>query len=69
MTINFDKEGIPVKDKSFREFKTAYLIGMTKVQKYVECIADRLKVKYNLTDEQYMDAVDVIVNEQFIQKP
>lgn len=68
MKINFDESGNPVNDKSFKDFKTDYLKGMTKVQKYVECIADRLKVKYDLTDEQYMDVVDVIVNEQFIPK-
>lgn len=69
MDINFDQSCNLLKDNVFKDFKTDYLIGMTKVQKYVECIVDRLKVKYNLTDEQYMDAVDVIVNEQFIQKP
>ncbi len=48
-----------------RNFKIDYLIGMTKVQRYVECIADKLKVKYDLTDDQYIDLVDHISNEQF----
>ena len=65
MDIKLDQSGNPVQDKTFKDFKTDYLIGMTRIQKYVECIADKLKVKYNLTDDQYIDLVDIINNEQF----
>lgn len=65
MTINFKQGGNPVKDKAFKDFKTDYLRGMTKVQKYIECIADKLKLKHDLTDDQYIDLVDYISNEQF----
>ncbi|MBO4960584.1 hypothetical protein [Butyricimonas sp.] len=65
MDIKLDQSGNPVQDKTFKDFKTDYLIGMTRIQKYVECIADKLKVKYNLTDDQYIDLVDIISNEQF----
>ena len=63
MDIKLDQSGNPVQDKTFKDFKTDYLIGMTRIQKYVECIADKLKVKYNLTDDQYIDLVDIISNE------
>lgn len=65
MDIKLDQSGNPVQDKTFKDLKTDYLIGMTRIQKYVECIADKLKVKYNLTDDQYIDLVDIISNEQF----
>lgn len=63
MAINFDKSGNPVKDKSFKNFKTDYLKSMTKVQKFVEHEVDKLKVKYNLTNSQYDNIVDVIAND------
>ncbi len=65
MDIKFDKSGNLVKNKTFKDFKTDYLIGMTRIQKYVECIADKLKVKYDLTNDQYINLVDTISNEQF----
>lgn len=64
MEIKFDEKGNLVKDQGYKDFKTDYLIGMTRVYSFVEGIKDELKVKYKLTTDEYVKLADFISNEQ-----
>lgn len=61
--IVFD-DNIPRQNKEFRNFKTDYLICMTKIQQQIEIVADKLKRVYNLTDEQYNNIIEYIKKER-----
>lgn len=61
--ITFNRN-IPQNDKDFRNFKTDYLICMTKIQKEIEIVADKLKRVYKLTDDQYNDVIEYIQKER-----
>ena len=61
----FDQSGEVITNDTFKDFKTDYLIGMTRIQKRVECVADSLKEKYDLSNDQYIKLVDFICGEEF----
>lgn len=58
--IQFSPYGKLVKNEAYRAFRTDYLLAMTKIQKRFERDMERIRKKYQLTEEQMENLINTI---------